>query len=191
MAKAKMHEMVEVGNERLIGEIIRLEGDVATIQVYENTSGIKPKEEVIGTGAPLSAELGPGLLGNIYDGIQRPLEFIHEKTGPFIKRGTKTEALHPDKPWSFVPKMKVGTKVVAGDIIGTVKETDLIEHRILVPPTVQGKLVEIAEKGEYTIKDTIAKVESDGKQIELTDGSEMASPKTQTPQTDDSCQAYL
>jgi V/A-type H+-transporting ATPase subunit A len=167
MAKAKMHEMVEVGNERLIGEIIRLEGDVATIQVYENTSGIKPKEEVFGTGAPLSAELGPGLLGNIYDGIQRPLEFIHEKTGPFIKRGTKTEALHPDKPWPFVPKMKVGAKVVAGDIIGTVKETDLIEHRILVPPTVQGKLVEIAEKGEYTIKDTIAKVESDGKQINL------------------------
>ena len=162
-----MHEMVEVGNERLIGEIIRLEGDVATIQVYENTSGIKPKEEVFGTGAPLSAELGPGLLGNIYDGIQRPLEFIHEKTGPFIKRGTKTEALHPDKPWPFVPKMKVGAKVVAGDIIGTVKETDLIEHRILVPPTVQGKLVEIAEKGEYTIKDTIAKVESDGKQINL------------------------
>ena len=167
MAKAKMHEMVEVGNERLIGEIIRLEGDVATIQVYENTSGIKPKEEVFGTGAPLSAELGPGLLGNIYDGIQRPLEFIHEKTGPFIKRGTKTEALHPDKPWPFVPKMKVGTKVVAGDIIGTVKETDLIEHRILVPPTVQGKLVEIAEKGEYTIKDTISKVEADGKQIDL------------------------
>jgi V/A-type H+-transporting ATPase subunit A len=167
MAKAKMHEMVEVGKEHLIGEIIRLEGDVATIQVYENTSGIKPKEEVIGTGAPLSAELGPGLLGNIYDGIQRPLEFIHEKTGPFIKRGTKTEALHPDKPWPFVPKLKVGTKVVAGDIIGTVKETDLIEHRILVPPGVQGKLVEIAEKGEYTIKDTIAKVESDGKKIEL------------------------
>jgi V/A-type H+/Na+-transporting ATPase subunit A len=167
MAKAKMHEMVEVGKEHLIGEIIRLEGDVATIQVYENTSGIKPKEEVIGTGAPLSAELGPGLLGNIYDGIQRPLEFIHEKTGPFIKRGTKTEALHPDKPWPFVPKMKAGTKVVAGDIIGTVKETDLIEHRILVPPTIQGNLVEIAEKGEYTIKDTIAKVESNGKKIEL------------------------
>jgi len=167
MSKAKMHEMVEVGKEHLIGEIIRLEGDVATIQVYENTSGIKPKEEVIGTGAPLSAELGPGLLGNIYDGIQRPLKFIHEKTGPFIKRGTKTEALHPDKPWPFVPKMKVGTKVTAGDIIGTVKETDLIEHRILVPPTIQGKLVEIAEKGEYTIKDTIAKLESNGKQIEL------------------------
>jgi V/A-type H+-transporting ATPase subunit A len=167
MAKAKMHEMVEVGKERLIGEIIRLEGEVATIQVYENTSGIKPKEEVIGTGAPLSAELGPGLLGNIYDGIQRPLEFIHEKTGPFIKRGTKTEALHPNKPWPFVPKLKDGTKVIAGDIIGTVKETDLIEHRILVPPAVQGKLVEIAEKGEYTVKDTIAKVESNGKKIKL------------------------
>ena len=140
MSQAKMHEMVEVGKERLIGEIIRLEDDVATIQVYENTSGLKPKEEVIGTGAPLSAELGPGLLGNIYDGIQRPLEYIYEKTGPFIKRGTKTAALHPNKLWPFTPKLKVGTKVIAGDIIGTVKETDLIEHRILVPPNVQGKL---------------------------------------------------
>jgi V/A-type H+-transporting ATPase subunit A len=167
MSKAKMHEMVEVGKEHLIGEIIRLEGDVATIQVYENTSGLKPTEEVVGTGAPLSAELGPGLLGNIYDGIQRPLEYIREKTGPFIKRGTKTAALRPNKLWSFKPKLKVGTNVIAGDIIGTVKETDLIEHRILVPPNVQGKLVEIVEKGDYTIKDTIAKLESNGKQIEL------------------------
>jgi V/A-type H+-transporting ATPase subunit A len=167
MSKAKMHEMVEVGKEHLIGEIIRLEGDVATIQVYENTSGLKPTEEVVGTGAPLSAELGPGLLGNIYDGIQRPLEYIREKTGPFIKRGTKTAALRPNKLWSFKPKLKVGTNVIAGDIIGTVKETDLIEHRILVPPNVQGKLGEIVEKGDYTIKDTIAKLESNGKQIEL------------------------
>ena len=100
MSKAKMHEMVEVGNERLIGEIIRLEGDVATIQVYENTSGIKPKEEVIGTGAPLSAELGPGLLGNIYDGIQRLLEWIQEQAGALIERGRKSGGLAKGKLWS-------------------------------------------------------------------------------------------
>jgi V/A-type H+-transporting ATPase subunit A len=167
MSKAEMHEMVEVGKDLLIGEIIRLEGDKATIQVYENTSGIKPKEEVLGTGAPLSAELGPGLIGNIFDGIQRPLEWIQEKTGAFIKRGVKTSALPKDKKWKFNSKAKVGKKVIGGDILGTVKESELIEHRILVPPNIQGKLVEITEKGEYKIDDAIATVESGGKRIEL------------------------
>jgi V/A-type H+-transporting ATPase subunit A len=167
MSKAQMHEMVEVGKDRLIGEIIRLEGDVATIQVYENTSGIKPTEDVIGTGAPLSAELGPGLLGNIYDGIQRTLEWLKEQTGAFIQRGTKTAALPKDKLWSFIPKSVVGKKVTSGDILGTVKETELIEHRILVPPTLQGKIVEIAKNGDYTVEDTIAIVDSNGSQIEL------------------------
>jgi V/A-type H+-transporting ATPase subunit A len=167
MSKAQMHEMVEVGKERLIGEIIRLEDDVATIQVYENTSGLKPKEDVIGTGAPLSAELGPGLLGNIYDGIQRPLEWLQEQTGAFIQRGTKTDALPKDKLWPFNPTSEVGKKVIGGDILGTVKETELIEHRILVPPTVQGKIVEIAKKGDYTVEDTIAIVDSNGSRIEL------------------------
>jgi V/A-type H+-transporting ATPase subunit A len=167
MSKAQMHEMVEVGKERLIGEIIRLEDDVATIQVYENTSGIKPKEDVIGTGAPLSAELGPGLLGNIYDGIQRPLEWLQEQTGAFIQRGTKTDALPKDKLWPFNPTSEVGKKVIDGDILGTVKETELIEHRILVPPNVQGKIVEIAKKGDYTVEDTIVIVDSNGSRIEL------------------------
>jgi V/A-type H+-transporting ATPase subunit A len=167
MSKAQMHEMVEVGKERLIGEIIRLEDDVATIQVYENTSGLKPKEDVIGTGAPLSAELGPGLLGNIYDGIQRPLEWLQEQTGAFIQRGTKTVALPKDKLWPFNPTSEVGKKVIGGDILGTVKETELIEHRILVPPTVQGQIVEIAKKGDYTVEDTIAIVDSNGSRIEL------------------------
>jgi V/A-type H+-transporting ATPase subunit A len=167
MSKAQMHEMVEVGKERLIGEIIRLEDDVATIQVYENTSGLKPKEDVIGTGAPLSAELGPGLLGNIYDGIQRPLEWLQEQTGAFIQRGTKTDALPKDKLWPFNPTSEVGKKVIGGDILGTVKETELIEHRILVPPTVQGKIVEISKKGDYTVEDTIAIVDSNGSRIEL------------------------
>ena len=132
MSTAKMHEMVEVGKDRLIGEIIRLEGDIATIQVYENTSGLKPNEDVFGTGAALSAELGPGLIGNIYDGIQRPLEWIHEKTGPFIKRGTKTAALPKDKLWMFNPTAEAGKKVIGGDILGKVKESELIEHKILV-----------------------------------------------------------
>jgi V/A-type H+-transporting ATPase subunit A len=167
MSKAKMHEMVEVGKEHLIGEIIRLEGDVATIQVYENTSGIKPEEEVFGTGAPLSAELGPGLIGTIYDGIQRPLEVIQEKTGPFIKRGAKTATLQKDKMWQFNPKVDTGKKVFGGDILGIVPESELIEHRILVPPNIQGKIVEIVKKGEYTIEDTIAVLDFRGDQIEL------------------------
>jgi V/A-type H+-transporting ATPase subunit A len=167
MLKAKMHEMVEVGKERLIGEIIRLEGDVATIQVYENTSGIKPEEEVFGTGMPLSAELGPGLIGTIYDGIQRPLEVIREKTGSFIKRGTKTAPLQKDKMWQFNPNVNTGKKVFGGDILGIVQESELIEHRILVPPNIQGKIVEIVKKGEYTIEDTIAVLDFRGDQIEL------------------------
>ena len=167
MSKAEMHEMVEVGKDRLIGEIIRLDGDVATIQVYENTSGIKPKEDVFGTGVPLSAELGPGLIGNIYDGIQRPLEVIKEETGPFIKRGTKTAALQRNKMWQFNPKVDVGKNIIGGDILGTVQESMLIEHRILVPPNVEGKVVEIAEQGEYTIEDTIAILDSGGPRIEL------------------------
>jgi V/A-type H+-transporting ATPase subunit A len=167
MSKAEMHEMVEVGKERLTGEIIRLEGDIATVQVYENTSGIKPEEEVFGTGSPLSAELGPGLIGNIYDGIQRPLEWIKDEVGAFIKRGVKTAALPRDKRWPFNPKAKVRRKVIGGDILGTVKESELIEHRILVPPNVQGKLVKIAEKGKYKVDDTIAIVEVNGKGIEL------------------------
>jgi V/A-type H+-transporting ATPase subunit A len=165
MSKVEMHEMVEVGKDRLIGEIIRLDGDVATIQVYENTSGIKPKEDVFGTGVPLSAELGPGLIGNIYDGIQRPLEVIKEETGPFIKRGTKTAALQRNKMWQFNPKVDVGKNVIGGDILGTVQESMLIEHRILVPPNVEGKVVEIAEQGEYTIEDTIAILDSGGHRI--------------------------
>ena len=167
MSKAEMHEMVEVGKDRLIGEIIRLDGDVATIQVYENTSGIKPKEDVFGTGVPLSAELGPGLIGNIYDGIQRPLEVIKEETGPFIKRGTKTAALQRNKMWQFNPKVDAGKNLIGGDILGTVQESMLIEHRILVPPNVEGKVVEIAEQGEYTIEDTIAILDSGGHRIEL------------------------
>jgi len=157
-----MHEMVMVGKERLRGEIIRIEEDAAIIQVYENTSGLKPGEEVLGTGKPLSVELGPGLIGNIYDGIQRPLTVLKEKTGIFIKRGIEAPALSRDKKWHFTPKMKVNDLVYGGDVLGTVVESELIEHKVLVPPDVQGRISDIVNEGEYTVEDVIAAVKMDG-----------------------------
>ena len=151
MSDAVMNELVEVGNEGLIGEIIRLEGEIATIQVYQNTTSLKIDEPVLGTGSPLSVELAPGLVGTVFDGIQRPLEAIRLLTGPFIKHARGVKPLSRDKKWFFVPKAEVGSKIVGGDMLGTVQETDLIEHRILVPPTVQGKLVRIVTQGEYSI----------------------------------------
>ena len=167
MAQAVMNELVEVGKEGLIGEIIRLEAERATIQVYENTTGLKLNEPVLGTGNPLSVELAPGLVGNVFDGIQRPLEVIRALTGPFIEHVRGVSPLSRDKKWPFIPKATVGTKLVSGDIIGTVAETDLIEHRILVPPTLQGKLVQIAPQGTYTITEAIAIIEANGTKTEL------------------------
>jgi len=155
-----MHEMVTVGKEHLRGEIIRIEEDAAVIQVYENTSGLKPGEEVIGTGRPLSVELGPGLIGNIYDGIQRPLTVLRNKTGIFIRRGIEAPALPRDKKWHFTPKMKANDIAKGGDIIGTVLESEIIEHKILVPPFIQGRILEIADEGEYTVEDTIAEIKT-------------------------------
>lgn len=160
MRGSKMYEVVKVGEMGLIGEIIRLEGDTAVIQVYEETAGIRPGEPVKGTNASLSVELGPGLLTSIYDGIQRPLESLREKSGDFISRGLSAPALPRDKKWKFTPKAKTGDRVVSGDILGVVPETSLIEHRIMVPPGIEGELVEIAEEGEYTIEETIAKVKT-------------------------------
>ncbi len=161
---AEMYEVVEVGNERLIGEIIGLEKDVATIQVYEETGGIVPGEPVCRTGEPLSVELGPGLIQNIYDGIQRPLELIMEETGDFIKRGVDVPPLSEKKKWEFEPVVEKGAEVKEGDILGTVQETKVVEHRIMVPPGISGTIDEIASKGEYTIEDTIAKINTeDGK----------------------------
>jgi V/A-type H+-transporting ATPase subunit A len=167
MAQAVMHELVEVGKEGLIGEIIRLEGERATIQVYQNTSGLKLNEPVLGTGNPLSVELAPGLVGNVFDGIQRPLEVLRTIAGPFIKQVRGVSPLSRDKKWAFTPKAKVGNKVASGDIIGTVTETELVEHSILIPPTMQGKLVQIAPQGDYAITETIATVESNGSKTEL------------------------
>ncbi|ADT84671.1 ATP synthase subunit A [Thermococcus barophilus] len=165
MRGARMYEVVKVGELGLIGEIIRLEGDKAVIQVYEETAGLKPGEPVIGTGASLSVELGPGLLTSIYDGIQRPLEVLREKSGDFIARGLTAPALPRDKKWHFTPKVKVGDKVVSGDIIGEVPETSLIVHKIMIPPGIEGEIVEIAEEGEYTIEEVVAKVKTPGGEI--------------------------
>ncbi len=167
MAKTVMHEIVEVGKERLIGEIIRLNGERATIQVYQNTSGLKLNENVLGTGSPLSVELGPGLIGNVFDGIQRPLALLKEMTGPFIKHAHKVGSLSREKKWAFTPKAKVKSLLVGGDVIGTVQETTLTEHRIIVPPDVHGKLETIAKQGEYSITETIATLNMKDQQIEL------------------------
>ena len=163
MKGAEMYELVKVSEEGLVGEIIGLTEDRATIQVYEETSGIKPGEKVEGTGKPLSVELGPGIVGAIYDGTQRPLTVIQMKTGDMIKRGVFAHALPRDKKWEFVPKAKRGAEVVEGDVLGTVKESKLVEHRILVPPGVNGRILELADGG-HRIEDIITTIETaDGK----------------------------
>ena len=165
MLGSRMFELVKVGEAGIIGEIIRLEGKTAAIQAYEETTGIKTGEEVVGTGKPLSVELGPGLIKQIYDGIQRPLPVIQNMTGPRIERGIIPPALDRKKKWCFTPTEKKGTRVIGGDIIGKIQETPLVEHRILVPPTVRGKIEEIASEGEYTVIDTVAKIRT-GKDLE-------------------------
>ena len=167
MSEVVMHELVQVGDAGLIGEIIRLDGDKATIQVYQNTTGLKLNEPVHGTGTPLSVELGPGLLGNVFDGIERPLETLKELTGAFIKPAQGVTAISRDKKWAFKPTVKVGDMVEAGDVVGTVQETALVEHRILVPINVSGKVVKIASKGEYTVTETIVTIETYGKKTDI------------------------
>jgi len=159
MRGSEMYELARVGEEGLIGEIIGLTGDRATIQVYEETSGIKPGEKVEGTGKPLSVELGPGLIGGIYDGTQRPLTIIRTKTGDLIKRGVFAHALPRDKKWEFVPKVKKGADVVEGGVLGIVKESKLVEHRVLVPPGTNGKILEISD-GLHKVEDVIAIVDT-------------------------------
>jgi V/A-type H+-transporting ATPase subunit A len=160
MSSTKMYETVEVGESKLIGEVIRLTGDIAFIQVYESTSGLKPGEPVVGTGQPLSVLLGPGIIGKIYDGIQRPLEEIAQKSGSFIGRGIATSPVDMKKKYRFTPALKKGDDVSAGSILGTVEETPLLTHRILVPPYhLGGKITDIARDGDYDIETTIATTE--------------------------------
>ena len=161
MADCKMYDVVRVSDKGLIGEIIELRGDKASVQVYEETAGLGPDEDVISTGEPLSVELAPGLISGIFDGIQRPLTTLYENYGARISRGVKVNNLDREKKWSFVPKVKKGDTVVEGDVLGTVKETELIEHRILVPNGVNGKVASI-QKGDFTITDEIAVIETDG-----------------------------
>lgn len=161
---AKMFDTVLVGEAELVGEIIELKGDTASIQVYEDTTGIGPGEKVISLGTPLSVELGPGLLTTIFDGIQRPLEKIEKAVGYFIAKGTKVPSLDRTKKWYFQPKVKVGDVVQAGDIVGVVQETSLIEHRIMVPPDVEGGEVVNIREGEFTVEDIVY-------ELKLRDGS--------------------
>ncbi|MFH1590588.1 MAG: V-type ATP synthase subunit A [archaeon] len=164
MKGVKMYEVVRVGEEGLIGEVIELAGDTATIQVYEETAGIAPGSVVLSTGASLSVELGPGILSSIYDGIQRPLELIKEQSGAFIARGLSADGIAHDKKWTFTPKVKKGESVSQGDSIGEVVETGLVVHKILVPPGVSGKIESIAKQGDYTVVDEVTVVETaDGK----------------------------
>lgn len=168
MEDANMFDVVHVGEQGLIGEIIEMRGDDASIQVYEETAGIGPGVPVVTTGAPLSVELGPGLIETMYDGIQRPLEEMRKVAGSNITRGIKVPSLSRTKKWSFVPKVKPGDEVEAGDIIGTVQETIVVEQRIMVPYGVAG-VVESIEEGEFTVEDVVCRVRlADGSIKELT-----------------------
>ena len=168
MEEANMADVVRVGEQRLIGEILTMTGGSASIQVYEETSGLGPGADVVTTGSPLSVELGPGLVENIYDGIQRPLEEIMKKVkGNNLPRGVEVPALDRDKKWDFVPTVKPGTRVVGGDIIGTVQETPSILHKIMIPPLLKGTIVSI-KGGSYTVTETVAVLEKeDGSRVEL------------------------
>jgi V/A-type H+-transporting ATPase subunit A len=160
MLGASMYELVKVGAAGLIGEVIRVEADRATIQVYEETTGIKPGEAVERTGKPLSVELGPGLVNQFFDGTQRPLPVLLERAGAFIRRGVTAPALDRKKKWKFTPQLKKGDKVTGGDVLGEVPETVLVKHRIMVPPDVSGTLKSIVPAGEHTLEDPIAEVET-------------------------------
>lgn len=160
MRDAEMFDVVEVSDKKLIGEVIEIHGDLASIQVYEETAGLGPGEPVVSTSYPLACDLAPGLMGNMFDGIQRPLEVMHQKFGNNIRRGVKVDKLDREKKWPFTPLVKAGDKLQAGDPIGVVQETSLIKHYIMVPPTIKGSLLlkQIVPAGEYTIVEELATV---------------------------------
>lgn len=162
MRSAQMYEVVQVGSMGLVGEVVRLAQDRATIQVYEDTTMVKPGAPIERTGAPLSVWLGPGLVGNIYDGIQRPLPGIQARSGAWIRRGEKVEPLDTGRPWPFQPLIETGEGVASGQIIGEVPETPLVRHRIMVPPDISGTVEWIAPEGEYTLRDKIAVIVTTG-----------------------------
>ncbi len=168
MAAAKMYETVEVGEARMVGEIIRLTGDVAFVQVYESTSGLRPGEPVYGTGLPLSVSLGPGMMGKIYDGLQRPLDIIAKKSGAFIGRGVTAPQIPTDELWDFTPRVKVGDEISGGTILGVVPETNLIEHRVLAPPDFpKSRVTDVVKQGKYKVEDVVVTAEANGEKKEL------------------------
>ena len=168
LSDANMSDVVRVGPQRLIGEILTMKGDAASIQVYEETSGLGPGAEVVTTGAPMSVELGPGMIEGIYDGIQRPLEKIVEKVGANITRGVEVPAIDHEKKWAFTPVAKVGDKVSGGDVLGTVPETPSVLHKIMVPPKMSGTITKIVSQGDYTVLEPIATLTLDnGKTVDL------------------------
>jgi V/A-type H+-transporting ATPase subunit A len=166
LESAKMFDVVRVGELGLVGEVIKIEGDNAILQIYEDTTGLRPGEKVVNTGQALSVELGPGLLTSIYDGIQRPLNVLREKSGDFISRGLVIPALDETKKWEFVPTKKSGDKVTEGEIIGTVQETQLVSHKIMIPPGVSGELKEV-KGGKFTIREAVAKVKTQSGEVDV------------------------
>ena len=167
MRDANMFDVVRVSEKRLIGEIIEMHGDEASIQVYEETSGLAPGSPVESTGEPMSVELGPGLIGSIYDGIQRPLDDIMKISGNNLERGVEVPSLKRELKWEFTPQAKVGDNVVAGDVLGTVQETEIVTHKILVPPGFLGTVKDI-RGGKYTVTETVAVLETpDGREVPL------------------------
>ena len=166
--QTQMMEQVTVSDYHLVGEVIGLRRNIATIQVYEDTSGVVPGVPVYGTGAPLSVELGPGLIGNIFDGIQRPLETLAEMSGSYIERGVTTASLNRERRWAFEPAAAVGTRVSGGTILGTVPETPLVAHRVMVPPDMSGTLTWLAPAGEYTLTEPVGRVSNGRTETEIT-----------------------
>ena len=167
MSNANLYDVVKVGKAGLIGEIIEMRGDKASIQVYEETAGLAPGEEAVTTGEPLSVELGPGIISSIYDGIQRPLDELVRLYGPLITRGVSVDPIDRSKKWSFVPCVEVGAEVIGGDIIGSVQETVVVSHKIMVPNGVSGRVKEIRE-GEFNVMDTVCVLETASGDKELT-----------------------
>lgn len=170
LGEASMYDVVHVGHMRLVGEIIRLAGDLATIQVYEDTGGLRVGEPVVSSGAPFEVELGPGLLGAIFDGVQRPLPVLRAEQGDFIARGGTAPALNRQKLWNFEPRLRVGERVVGGTLLGVVQETPHLEHRVLVPPNVRGVIDEI-RAGQFTVEQTVAIVSPEQPILPLFDNS--------------------
>ena len=160
----QMYEVVRVGPDRLVGEAIRLDGELAVVQVYEDTGGLKPGEVVARTGAPLSLKLGPGIIGMVYDGIQRPLKALVERQGTFIARGEHIPPLERERKWHLVPTVRSGEQVAPGQIVGTVQETPMVVHRVMVPPGVSGALTDMVSEGEYDIEERLGTItDADGR----------------------------